>query len=174
MPADQVILQSTAEGALALPSAADMQRQITDQIRALMLNMLPRETVDKLVDNAWKHFTTPQTIKTGDRYNEKIEERPSPLQQMFNSEMQTQIVAIVKEWGEEFRKAAYEDETVTAAIMERFRELSEAAGRGYMQSVTKAAVTMAVSECGRSCVCRGCHRFAPGGKSCPDCGSWND
>lgn len=181
MLSDQTILQSTAEGQLVLPSAHEMQKQITDTIRAFMLNAMPREAVEKLVEGAWKHFTTPRQVNKGDQYRPVWEEAPSPLQAMFNDEMKRQLVLMVKEWGDEFRKAAKDGDKANAAIRVYYKDLTELAAKSFFENLSGQIVAQAVSEVGNSLSCQGCGRlvsksnYSPGcGWSCPHCGHYNN
>lgn len=175
MTDDKTILDSTKDGALVLPNIADMKGQVADQVRAFLLNMLPKEVFERVVEQAWKQLTEPQVEVKTDHYGRTVSEetRPSYLAQLVIDELKQQIQQIVKKWGDDWRGSDAAQRQARRALdssIERAAEL-------HMKAVGADIVGRtldAMHEAMRGRVCKVCSRFIVSTQSpCPGCGTYN-
>ena len=173
MTDNEAILDATKTGALVQFDLANMKDQVADQMRAFLLNMMPKEAFNGVIETAWKKLTEPRkNIK--DSYGRVTQkEAPSELEEMTTMAMREELKKRVAKWQLEWAKTA--DCDLGAKTM--FNELvNKAAGqfiqRVGVQIVNEAAQVLSSGASLDTVQCSSCHRTALKGQSC-QCGAWN-
>ncbi len=152
---DMAILKVTEGGDLAQVNFAQMKDQVADQVRAFLMNALPRDAIAQLCETAWKNLTQP-------RY-----QKPSELEEMITDEMRKQLQVKVNEWGNTW----FGSDDADAASIDVLRKLTEVAAKAYLESVTMGIVhtaTKAMRTTPAQCTHCG-HRDIASGQYCPAC-----
>jgi hypothetical protein len=170
---DQNILDSTEKGELVQFNLVDMKDQVADQMRAFLLNMMPKEAFDQVIEASWKKLTEPRP-EVRDSYGHiKAPAKPSELEDMITVEMRQELRKRVAAWAVEWGKT--DDCSLGAKTM--FSELIAAASGQFIHRVgvqiVQEAAQVLSSGAGLDVVqCTGCHRTAIKSQMC-QCGNWN-
>jgi len=153
---------------------AKVKEHVGDQLRAFLLNMMPQEVFDQVIESSWRNLTEPRPeLDNYGRPKSGGQTRPSELEEMVTAEMRTQLKAKVADWGKEWR----ESDACADASKGLLKELVEIASGGFINRVAativqEAAGTIAEGGRPRMTICCGCNRNAFSGQQCP-CGTWN-
>lgn len=150
-----------------------VKAQIGDQVRAFLINMLPREAFDGAIETAWRKLTEPRPqLDYRGNVDKSKPVRPSELEEMVTTAMKEQLQERVKEWAVEWRKTP--DCEIAGKAM--LSELVEKAAGVFIQRVAggivlEAAEALAgnastVTNCG-------CGRVVIRNQQCGNCGEWN-
>lgn len=167
------IVDATKNGQLVQINMNEIKDQVGDQIRAFLLNMMPKEVFDNVIETAWKNLTEPRPPKPDQWGNVRGETKPSELEEMVTNAMRQELRKRVSEWGEEWRQT--DDCELGAKTM--FKELTEMAAGKFInrvaaQIVQEAAGVLASGAHVQTVNCGSCHRTAVPGNQC-SCGFWN-
>ena len=173
MTGDQNILDATKKGELVQFDLTNMKDQISDQMRAFLLNMMPKEAFNQVIETAWKKLTEPKP-EVRNSYGSNRDAQPSELEQMITVEMKSQLKLRVEAWGKEWGSG--KECSLGAKAM--FNEMVEVASAGFIHRVGVAIVRDAASALAShatasvpcsSGVC--CNSVIPG--TMCGCGTWN-
>jgi hypothetical protein len=167
------ILNKTKDGQLVQLNMADMKDKISDQIRAFLLNMMPKEAFDQVIDSAWRNLTEPRP-EVKDSYNRVTQmASPSELEEMVTTQMRQQLRKRVSEWSAEWSQTP----ACELGAKSMFTELVDMAAGKFIhrvscQIVQEAAGVLAGAAQIQSTQCGSCHRQSIQGQQC-SCGFWN-
>lgn len=168
------MLAGTQKGELVQVNFTEMKDQIADQIRAFLLNSMPKAAFDNVIQVAWDKLTKPRIVQVGGGYHATKEERPSELEEMVTAEMRKAMLGRVKTWSVEWanREAGTIDATTQAAL----EALATKCAQLHLQTVgqqivSHALTTMSLSQ-GTIRPCTTCGRLGTAGDYCA-CGSRN-
>lgn len=168
MTTNQTILDSTKAGDLIQVNLAEMKGQVADQIRAFLLNMMPQAAFDKVISDAFDKLTKPRRVNTGDRWNEKWEDKPSELEEMVTTEMRRIMQERVKSWAKQWETRASQDIDDTLSM--NLHVLANECAKAHLQSVGNSILSSALSAMSAaasgSVVCTGCRRVGHPGDYC--------
>lgn len=173
MNQNQMIL--AADGAPTF-NLNDVKGVVADQMRAFLINMMPKEAFDQVIETAWRKLTEPRPEEKSQYGNVKTPARPSELEQMVTKQMREELQKRVKEWGEEWRK----NEDCDLGVKTMFAELIDVASSRVIRRIATDVVMEAAQALGSSSSspsnnivpCGGCSKPAFSGQSC-GCGHWN-
>jgi len=166
------VLAATGGGVLPQVNMADMKDHVSDQIRAFLLNMMPKQAFDQVIGVAWRGLTEPRP-EVRDKYNNvKHPERPSELEEMITTEMREQMKQRVAEWAIEWKVTPACD--LGAKTM--FTELVDLAAGKFVHFVAAQIVGEAASALAANATavgsCQSCNSVCIKGAQC-NCGNWN-
>jgi len=161
-----VILEATKTGELVQVNMTEIKSQVADQMRAFLLNMLPKEAFDKIIETVWTRLTQPREEKVRDGHygQERTVTKPSELEEMVTNQMRAVLLARVKEWGE--RWAARDSEDIDDALLVSFRELANECAKTHLQSVGDSIVSRTLALLQNQRACGSCSRIGQAGESC--------
>ncbi len=174
MDNDQSILDATKKGEMVQFDLVNMKDQISDQMRAFLLNMMPKEAFDRVIETAWKQLTEPRPEIKNSYGTVTQDEKPSELEEMIMVEMRAELKKRVAAWAAEWGKT--EDCSLGAKVM--FSELVSAASSKFIhrvgaQIVREAAGVLSNNEIvAAPCANGSCYRSCVPGSQC-QCGTWN-
>ena len=166
-----IILSATRDGGMVQLNLDDMKGKVADQMRAFLLNMLPAEAFDGVIEQAFKRLTEPRAPKN-DRYGKpQGSEQPSELEEMVIIEMRKQLATKVEEWGKKWKDTSAADRARDQAMS----DLVDRAASGFVTRVASQIVQDSLANLATSAnttVCQ-CGRVVSRLRSCPDCGVYN-
>lgn len=173
MPDNEAILDATKKGEMVQFNLANIKDQVADQMRAFLLNMMPKEAFNEVIETAWKKLTEPKP-EIRNSYGSNRDAQPSELEQMITVEMKSQLKKRVEAWGKEWGSG--EDCTLGAKAM--FNEMVEVASAGFIRRVGVSIVQEAAGALASQasamvpCSSSSCYNSVVPGTSCR-CGTWN-
>ena len=145
-------------------SAEQIMPLIGDQLRAFLVNMLPKEAVDQVINTAWRKLTEPRPELDYNGRPKQGKMLPSELESMITDMMREQLKTLVATWASEWAKTP--DCEVAAKGM--LSELIEQAAGGFMRRVAASIVVEAATTLSGtgSVVACGCGRVSLRGGTC--------
>ena len=171
MTSDQNILDSTKKGELVQFDLANMKDQISDQMRAFLLNMMPKEAFNGVIETAWKKLTEPRP-EVRNSYGQNTPAKPSELEEMTTIAMREELKKRVAKWQLEWAKTADCD----LGVKTMFNELINKAAGQFIQRVGAQIVEEAATTLSADGVnytnCGACGQRAVSGITC-GCGHFN-
>lgn len=150
---------------------SQVKDQVGDQLRAFLINMLPKEALDQVIETSWRKLTEPRPeLDYNGRPKRDGKTLPSELEAMVTDAMRAELKKRVGEWAAEWAKTS-DCETTAGTLLS---ELVEKAAGGFMRRVASSIVVeAAASLAGQgSVIACGCGRASFRGQSCI-CGTTN-
>lgn len=145
---------------------------ITDGVREFLLSLIPKESIDKAIEDSWKRLTQPRKVNKGSDYSPRWEEQPSELDEMVMAEMRRTLKDKVRAWGREWQ----DSEMASDAAQQALSELVNHAAGTFIRNVARNIVDRAVGELTTKFDevtddCKGCYRTVVRGTTCT-CGRY--
>jgi hypothetical protein len=157
------------KGALVQVSLKDVDGKLADQVRTMLMNMLPDSAFEHIIQAVFDKLTKPRVekINTGYSGDNKTIEKPSELEEMITNQMRSLMVARVKAWGEQWAKR--EVGAVDDVLGARLNNLATECAKVHLQSVGDSILSSALSSIGSLRTCGHCQRVGRPGDQC-SCG----
>lgn len=164
-------MTDTKKGDLIQVNLKDVEGKLADQVRALLMSLLPNEAFDHIIQVAFDKLTKPRREKSISPYSNEMVDKPSELEEMITNQMRALMVARVKAWGAEWEKR--EAGAIDDVLGSRLTALATACAKVHLQSVGDSILSRALSEMGSLRQCGHCQRVGRPGSLC-QCGSQID
>ena len=162
------ILEATKDGQLVQINYAEIKDQIADQVRAFLLNMMPKETIGQVCEIAWKNLTEPRPVVLDSYSQVKTPAKPSELEEMVTDIMRKKMMDSVAAWGQEWRTSPeLMRETDT-----RMTQMIEHAAKTHLHAVGQSIISRAIESLPSPC--NSCGQPASRNSSCSNCSQWNN
>ena len=169
---NELILGTTKDGGLVQFNLDDVKGKVADQMRAFLLNMMPAQAFNQVIETAFKKLTEPRpALDYQGKPDRSKPEKPSELEEMVVAEMRKQLAEKVAEWGKKWRETPVA-ERVRDKLMS---DLIDRAASGFVARVASQIVqeSLANFDAAANTIVCACGRIAPRNQSCSDCGNYN-
>lgn len=165
------IIDATKNGLVQI-NMKEVKEQVADQLKAFLLNMMPKEAFDQVIDVAWKNLTEPRP-EVKKPYGQNTPAKPSELEEMVQVAMREELKKKVATWQIEWAKTDSANIAAKAAFSELVAKASgEFIHRVGVQIVNEAASILSEQASISYVHCRSCSNRVVSGTTC-SCGTYN-
>lgn len=169
---EPTIIPNPENGQLVTIDMTQVKDKVADQIRDFLLNMMPKEAFDQVIESSWRNLTQPRAGNK-DSYGRAAPDKPSELEEMVTNTMRQELRKRVASWSKAWANTP--DCELGAKAM--FTELVDMAAGKFIhrvscQIVQEAASVLAGAVQVPFAQCGSCHRQTIRGAQC-FCGFWN-
>jgi hypothetical protein len=146
---------------IALPTIEGFKAKVTEQMKAVLGQLIPDEAWAALIDAEWKKFTN----DTRDRNGETV---ASGLSKMIRVELDAQMSGLVKEWVNAWMKPTEANEKIRISLA----RIAEIAAKSYMDKIGEEITLNTLNAMGNQYrTCQNCRSITRAGYSCSKCGT---